>query len=714
MRRALIVFAGIRLARGGSLAALLASVAASAQSVPDSASVPSLPVITVEAGPEYFEVPAAIDRIAVDATAHAQFGVNLSEPLNGVAGLLVRDRQNYAQDAQISIRGFGARAAFGVRGVRLYSDGIPATMPDGQGQLTHFSLDGAESISVLRGPFSALYGNSSAGVIAIQSGDGRAAPGMLVVAGVASDGAFRFGAVARGAGESISYNVALSHFQTDGYRAHSAAVREVGNAKFVAPLGDSGQLTLVANGLALPHAQDPLGLSAAQVDADPRQATPSALQFNTRKVVHQSQAGLIFDTAPADADGFHAVFYAGDRQIMQVLAIPVVAQANPLSGGGVVDLGSGYGGADLRWTHAGTIGGRDFRIDVGVATDLQAQRRRGYENFRADELGVIGALRRDQRDRVNNVDEYAQSTLQLGARWRLLAGLRHSTVRFRSDDAFVDDVNPDDSGTASYRATTPVAGVTWTVTDTLRAYTSAGRGFETPTFAELAYRNDGASGLAFGLRPARTLSREVGLKWRNQSWGAGTAIFDSHSRNELAVLSNVGGRSTYRNIARTGRRGVEWSAASLEESGRWQWRFAYTRLDARFRSAFLACAGSSCMNPAVPIAAGTTMPGVPTDVASLRVELHSENQWRYGIETDAIGAVSANDAGTARAPGYAVWAIDMSRDWRFGNALATVGLRVDNVADRAYIGSVIVNEANSRYFEPGPGRQFSMTARWQL
>src|SRR5204863_1963465 len=117
------------------------------------------------------EVPASIDRIYGDEIREDRGQVNLSESLGRVPGIVVQNRQNYAQDLQIQSRGFGARSTFGVRGIRLVADGIPATMPDGQGQASTFALGSAERIEVLRGPFSALYGNASGGVIAVDTQD---------------------------------------------------------------------------------------------------------------------------------------------------------------------------------------------------------------------------------------------------------------------------------------------------------------------------------------------------------------------------------------------------------------------------------------------------------------------------------------------------------------------------------------------------------------
>ena len=232
-----------------------------------------------------FQVPASIDRIGGDTIRDAKAQVNISESLGGVPGLLARDRQNYAQDVQISVRGFGARSTFGIRGVRLYVDDIPATLPDGQGQITNVDLGSADRIEVLRGPFSALYGNSSGGVIQVFTEDGTGPPSLGAALSGGSYGALRVGAKASGAVGAFGYVVSGSNFHTDGYRDHSAAERNIGNAKLTWR-DDANRVTLVVNSLALPKAQDPLGLTRAQFDTDPRSVDPAA-SSDTRKTVDQ-------------------------------------------------------------------------------------------------------------------------------------------------------------------------------------------------------------------------------------------------------------------------------------------------------------------------------------------------------------------------------------------------------------------------------------------
>ena len=658
-----------------------------------------------------FDVPASVSLVDLD-DGGARAGVNVSEALGGIPGLSARDRQNHAQDTQISLRGFGARSTFGVRGLRLYADGIPATMPDGQGQVSHFSMAGAERIEILRGPFSALHGNSSGGVVQIWSADGAAPARGHVQASLGRDDSRVLSASVRGAGDRVGYALAAGHFDTDGWRDHSAARRTSFNAKLHLDTPRDGRLHLVANHFDAPDADDPLGLSWAQVQADPRQATSVAHQFDTRKSARQDQLGLRLDQPLGAGHSLQALAYGGQRAIEQYLALPIAAQGNPLNAGGVIDLDNDYGGVDLRWSWQGTLGGRPAELSAGANADRQRQHRRGYENFVGTNVGIRGALRRDERNRTGNVDQYLQAWWQFGERWSLLTGLRHSTVTFESRDHYITASNPDDSGRVRYRQTTPVLSLGFAPNDDLRLYASAGRGFETPTFNELGYRADGGAGLAFDLHPAISDNLELGMKWRGDG-GASleAALFRADTRDELAVARNVGGRSSFQNIGKARRQGIE-AAWRQPLSPQWEFELAWTWLQATFREDYLICTGAGCTVPSTLVPSGSRIPGIAEQQLSARLQWQGA-AWRAALEAVALGDVVVNDIASESAPGYALLHAEAAREWRVGNGSLRAFLRVDNLLDKAYIGSVIVNEGNGRFYEPAPGRGALLGIRWQ-
>ena len=632
-----------------------------------------------------FDSPASIDAIASRVIREDNPQVNLSETLNRVPGLVVQNRQNYAQDLQISSRGFGARSTFGVRGVRLIADGIPATMPDGQGQAASFDLASAERIEVLRGPFASLYGNASGGVVQVFTADGPERPTLDTSLMAGSFGQHRVGVLLGGQSGTLNSLASASRFHTDGYRAHSAADRDQANAKLKFDTG-SGTVTVLASTLGQPETQDPLGLTRAQFEQDPTQVDPSAILFNTRKTIRQGQGGVVWDQALNETDAVQSRFYFGNRTVVQYLG---QSGDTPLGAGGVVDLDRAYGGLGVRWTrHAGALS-----VAVGADYDRLDERRRGYVNNN----GVAGALRRDEDDAVTSTDAYAQASWDLGA-WTLSGGVRSSRVRFGSSDYYITAVNPDDSGGRSFQRTIPVAGILFRATDRIHLYANAGQGFETPTFAEMAYRPGGATGLNFALEPAVSRQIEAGMKARlANGLRLNAAVFRIETRDEIVTNASAGGRTDFKNASRTKRDGGELGLEARMPAG-FEAYLALTALKARFTESFTS--------NGVLVPAGNKLPGVPDRVAQ------GELAWRHGgfhvaAEVRHAGKVYVNEANVDAAESYTVGNVRTGYELRRGDWRFVGWARVDNVSDKRYAGSVIVAEARGRYFEPAPGRSYA-------
>lgn len=696
-----IVSAACALALLGAGNAVAQQQPGPATAQPPAAAPVRLPEITVSATrieQDSFDLPVSIDRVDRGAIREDKPQVNLSESLSRVPGIVVQNRQNYAQDLQVSSRGFGGRATFGVRGVRLIADGIPATMPDGQGQAATFSLGSADRIEVMRGPFSSLYGNASGGVIQVFTAEGPREPTLSGSLYAGSYDTYKLSAQFGGASGRINTLGDASRFETDGYRDHSAARRDHLNARIKYDAGQRGVLALVVNALDQPETQDPLGLTAAQVVQDRRQAGTNALAFNTRKSIAQTQLGATYDLAVSASDRLEARAYLGDRQVTQFLAIPLFVQDAPTHSGGVVDLDRGYGGMGLRWTRATELIGAPLTASIGTDYDRMAERRRGFRN----NFGIAEELKRDEDDTVYNTDLYAQAEWRFAPRWNLLAGARHSRVQFYSRDYYTT-LNPDDSGSIRFVRTTPAAGVTFKFAPETNLYANIGKGFETPTFAELAYQSGGATGLNFALKPADSLHRELGLKTRlSPTMRLNVALFRIDVTNEIVVDSASGGRTVFKNASETRREGLE-LAWEGRFAGGFEGGLAYTRLDARFEQPFTS--GSS------QVSAGNRLPGVPP------YTLFGEIVWRHpatgfhaGAEARRNGKVYVNDANSESAAAYTVANLragfeQRARRWRLSEFV-----RVDNVADRSYIGSVIVAEANGRFYEPAPGRNWLIGA----
>ncbi len=668
----------------------------------ESSGTPSVVVTATRSERNSFDLPVSIDRIDADAIREGKPMINLSESLSRVPGVVVQNRQNYSQDLQISSRGFGARAQFGVRGVRLYADGIPATSPDGQGQTSNFDLGAAERIEVMRGPFSTLYGNASGGIIQIFTEDGPPEPTLTINGAAGSYGTSRSALKFGGQSGELNYVGGASHLETTGYRDHSAAEKDLGNAKLKLALSDDTRVALILNSVRQP-AQDPAGLRSDQVEQNPRQVVPNVLLFNTRKDVVQNQLGTTVEHRLSASDSLRFAAYGGSRQVEQFLAIIASAQAPVTSSGGVVNLDRFYYGLDLRWSRATQLAGQPLSFTVGSDYDNQKERRRGYLNNN----GVAGALKRDENDTVRSAALYAQGDWKFAPRWSASAGLRHTEVSFYSADYFIvpGTANGDESGQIRFKNTSPVAGLVYEASPSLNFYGNVGKGFETPTFAEIAYQNNNVPGLNFALQPSTSVNTELGAKAFLPGGQRLTfAVFHIDTKNEIVVDTATGGRNTFKNATRTTRNGAElsWGARMFETL---DLLAALSYVDARYRDDFTTVPAPG--QPAITVPAGNYMPGVP------RRTFYSEARWAPAGQSfstafelrysDRIYASDAN-ADIDRSAPYSVvnWRIvfeQRASDWRVSEFL-----RIENLFDKRYVGSVIVGDTNRQFFEPAPRR----------
>ncbi|EIP3193057.1 TonB-dependent receptor [Salmonella enterica] len=407
-------------------------------------------------------------------------------------------------------------------------------------------------------------------------------------------------------------------------------------------------------------------------------------------------------------DDISVMAYAGERETTQYQSIPLVAQLKPAQAGGVITLQRHYQGIDSRWTHRGELG-VPVTFTGGVNYENMSENRKGYNNFRLNngtpEFGHKGDLRRDERNLMWNVDPYLQTQWQLTQKLSLDAGVRYSSVWFDSNDHYIAPGNGDDSGDASYHHWLPAGSLKYALTDAWNLYLAAGRGFETPTINELSYRADGQSGFNFDLKPSTNDTVEVGSKTRIGNGLLTAALFQTDTDDEIVVASSMGGRTTYKNAGKTRRQGAE-LALDQRFAGDWRVKASWTWLDATYRSN--VCQGQNCD--------GNRMPGIARNMGFASLGFIPDEGWYAGTDVRYMGDIMANDENTAKAPSYTV--VGLNTGYKFNYSQLTVDIfgRVDNLFDKEYIGSVIVNESNGRYYEPAPGRNYGVgiNLAWQF
>lgn len=648
-----------------------------------------------------FDLPIAIDVVDMEDIQTGQLQMQLSESLIRVPGITAQNRNNQAQDPQISTRGFGSRSAFGVRGVRVYVDGIPLTMPDGQGQPGVVDLSAIRSIEVMRGPFSALYGNSSGGVIQMFTEN---APKTPEVGGTVMFGSYdtkRQILNAAGSLDGVEYLFNVSNFETDGYRDHNSGQKEQATAKFKFNISDDTKLTTLVNWFDQ-EAQDPLGLTRAVAFSDPESAGVGAIASNTRVYRSHAQAGFNLDHKFSENNSINLITYVGTRENEQYLALPSSPPVN--ANGRASEISREFWGTDLRWNNQGTIADKAYSVSLGVnygkSTDdrLDINADNGVKRV----LGTPFSLNRSEENISTNFDRYIQGKLSASENVDIHAGLRRTKIKLTVNDKFTSGAssNGDNSGSVTYNKTTPVIGATWKVNPQLNLYANYGKGFETPTFIEAGFNSLAVNATPnLSLKPSVSENFEIGAKtFITDNTLANLTLYYVNTKDEIITSASGGGRNVFANAGKTKRTGVELSVDSKFDNNLSTY-FAYTLLNAKFDSSFTSASGA--------VESGNRIPG------TYRSQIYGEIAWKYeplGFNTAFEGRhnskVYVNDSNTDTAPSYTIFNLRAGFEQNFAHWSFKEYLRVENMFDKEYIGSVRIGDTNQRFFEPAPDRNY--------
>jgi iron complex outermembrane recepter protein len=662
----------------------------------DTAATQLEPVV-VEVGrgahPSPLDLPFAVTVQIPDSSRPGQRHLSLDETLMLIPGLTVSNRNNPSQDPRISIRGFGARSAFGVRGIRVLRDGIPLTLPDGQTPVDYLDLESVGRVEVMRGSASSLYGNAGGGVVDLRTSDPFPAPiSGAVRLWSGGFGSRRLVGKASGTAESFGYQANVARTESDGYRDYSRQRMTNGFARLSLDRG-RGSYALQWLGMNTPVAQNPGALTRAQFELNPRLADPLSVRKSARKAVTQSQFGLTARRAGRRGE-IEASAYAGTRSL-----------DNPLTFA-IVDVGRATSGGSLRATLPFWLLAAEHRLTAGAELQLQNDLRRNFTNCNdipspttptatCPNIGVErGTVTLAQREIVSSVGSYLRDEVQLGERYILTASARADAVRFRVKDRLISATNPDDSGRRLLDAVSPMVGILARLSTSHSAYANIASAFETPTATELGNQPSGAAGINRDLKPQRSTTYEVGVKGVGASGlQYNVALFATGVHDELIPfdIPSSGGRRYFRNAGRTSRRGAELglgAAVHALELGA-----AYTYANYRFTDFTVDTAHY----------AGNRIPGIPRQVlqgsAALRTAIAT-----FVTEATFADRMVVNDANSESSPGYAIFNARVVTSGSLGRSGAELTVGAQNLFNTRYVSSVNVNAAGGKFYEPGSQR----------
>lgn len=671
-------------------AAMLAatwSIEATAQA-PENESLEEVVVTATRIPVESRRLPFAVARVDREEIQNARQQLGLDEALSGVPGLFFQNRYNFAQDLRVAIRGFGARANFGIRGIRIVADDIPLTLPDGQASVDSIDLGSADSIEVIRGPFSAVYGAASGGVILIRSEEGPVEP---FISGRLNLGSYDFiqGQLkAGGQTGRTKYLFNLSTTELDGYRDHSKLETTLLNAKIQHEFNADTDLSVIFNAVDSPTAEDPGGLNAREVTEDRRQAAPRNLIFDAGESVEQQSVGAALRKRYGDSElllNGHYVNRSFDNRL------PFDVNSN--GQGGSIDLNRDFYGLSARWTEALASGPR---LVFGAEYAAQRDHRRRFAN----NSGVLGAMTTDQDEDVTNTAVFAQAMWDASEQLTVNVGARYDEV----DYDVTDRLALGGSGDTDFDAFSPMAGLSWTISDGFNVYSNVSRSFDPPATTELA-NPDGPTGFNQNLDAQEATNYELGIKGGNDRLGYEVAIFHIDVDDAIIPFELEGsGQSFFENAGSATHDGLE-ATIRFDLSEKWETSLSYTYSDFEF-DRFQGSDGE--------IFDGNRIPGIPEHLAQAELRWNPKPGMRLAFDVLHASSFYANNANTVEDGDYNVANLRFEYRWVGQNIEAAPFAGINNLFDEKYNGNVRLNAGFGRYFEPAPEINFyaGVTIRW--
>jgi iron complex outermembrane recepter protein len=673
---------------------LTVSISSMAQSSAGSEEELVLEVTSPRLVRDLYETPAAVSVVSAPDIREGQQRLQLDESLDTVPGLFFQNRYNFAQNLRLSTRGFGARAPFGIRGIRIQVDGIPYTLPDGQSQIDAVDLDSAQRIEVIRGPSSVQYGNASGGVIDITTARGDdMPPGARLRQDVGSDDYYKTTAQANGTQGNTSGIATMSWLNYNGYREQSEVEKGLCNGRLSHEWGEGQRLTATFNALHTPKAEDPAGLTAGQVAEDRRQATDNAKRLDSGQDVDQQTLGLLYE-APAGG--------AGDLTVSTFFTRRDFRQQLPFPGPSLIAYDRQFYGISTDYQQDSQFAGRPLTWAVGADLHHQSDERRRYSvAFSGDVTGQT----QEETQNATTAAVFAQGDLAVTERFNVSIGTRFDRLRLSVDDDKLDD--GDDSGSRTYDEFSGFAGVSYRLAPRQQLYATIGTAFESPTFTEFA-NPDGSGGFNPDIEPQQALNREVGVRG---SFGDGLsydmALFSIRVDDEILPYE-IDNRTFYENAGRTERNGIE-LGLGWDISYAWRITSALTLADYRLRD-FTDEQGND--------ADGNRLPGLPREQWVTEVEWRGGGQRFAALEWQYVGDLYAENSNQTNVSDYWLLGIRAGDSVRIGRQSLNFYGGVRNLLDEDYFSNIRINANADRpveergYFEPAPGRTFYAGLEW--
>ena len=609
--------------------------------------------------------------------------LGLDEALVAVPGLFFQNRYNFAQDLRIAIRGFGARANFGIRGIRIFADDIPLTLPDGQGSVDAIDLGSAAQIDVIRGPFSAVYGSASGGVINIRTEDGPDTP---FLSGRLNFGSYDYRQAqvkAGGQAGKLNWLGNFSATKLDGYRDHAAYKNTLFNSKFRYDFDATASLTVVINAVDSPTADDPGGLNAGEVARDRRQAAPRNLLYDAGESLEQQSLGLALRKEFGSTQELMLRNYYVHRDFNNRLPFDV----NSNGQGGAVDLGRRFAGIGGSYGWSSTIGGHGNKLVVGLDYDAQRDHRKRYANNQ----GVLGDLTTDQDEDVTTTGLYIQDVFDLADSAALTLGGRFDDVDYKVSDR----TSGGGSGKRSFNEFSPMAGVNWAVREAVNLYGNISSSFDPPATTELA-NPDGPTGFNQNLESQTATNYELGVKGLiTGRLRYELALFHIDVKNEIVPFELEGsGQSFFQNAGKSTHDGLE-AAVSMELAPGLTGTATYTWSDMTFDE-FRGVGGA--------VYDGNRIPGVPEQLFNLDLAWVHPSGFYAGWDLLYVGKFYADNANTVETDDYVVSNLRAGFRWVLDQWVLEPFIGLNNLFDKEYIGNVRLNASFGRYYEPAPER----------